>query len=86
MTTMITTTDLTTENTSGIIIFKNFRLNDRLSVVFSNKIFGFCAICFNDVTRLTHYQTCGHAICIKCTNLIHNSSCVVCRHNNLIPV
>ncbi|TLY46768.1 MAG: hypothetical protein E6K54_08135 [Gammaproteobacteria bacterium] len=68
----------------GKIVFRDYRLNKYVSIVFSNKIFGTCVVCLNDYTMLTHYQTCGHTLCVKCARMVRPAPCIICRRNNLI--
>lgn len=65
----------------GLLVFKNYRINEMLQITFSNHIRGNCPICL-ECKQLCHIQ-CGHVICQECSKQI-NTKCGICRDTGLV--
>lgn len=62
---------------SGYVVFKNYKINEKLQITFASKIRGECVICLQN-SLLTHNGICGHLLCVECFKKIKDK-CVMCR-------
>lgn len=72
-----------TDKKFGIIVFKNYRWNKDVQISFCNSLSGKCYICLENNILLTHFQECGHLICVQCSKMI-SKECSFCKSDNLI--